>query len=107
MIATVTRAGPGPALGCSGRNQPDPLHRVRPEAAGPRAPFRLLPWQRFVIGSLNGWLTAHGSRRFRKDMWDEQTDPPTRTVLDAVLREVRLPAVYPSALDRPWQATLG
>jgi phage terminase large subunit-like protein len=28
-------------------------------------PFQLLPWQKFVIGSLYGWLTADGSRRFR------------------------------------------
>jgi phage terminase large subunit-like protein len=28
-------------------------------------PFMLLPWQKFVIGSLYGWLTADGSRRFR------------------------------------------
>ena len=28
-------------------------------------PFRLLPWQKFVVGSLYGWLTADGSRRFR------------------------------------------
>ena len=29
-------------------------------------PFRLLPWQTFIIGSLFGWLRADGSRRFRE-----------------------------------------
>lgn len=28
-------------------------------------PFTLAPWQAFIIGSLFGWLTADGSRRFR------------------------------------------
>ena len=28
-------------------------------------PFDLLPWQRFVLGSLFGWHTLEGSRRFR------------------------------------------
>jgi phage terminase large subunit-like protein len=29
------------------------------------APFRLAPWQRFVVGSLFGWVLADGTRRFR------------------------------------------
>lgn len=29
-------------------------------------PFRLLPWQAFIVGSLFGWKRADGSRRFRE-----------------------------------------
>src|SRR3546814_20800946 len=28
-------------------------------------PFEVLPWQAFVLGSLFGWLTSEGLRRFR------------------------------------------
>ena len=28
-------------------------------------PFRLLPWQKFIVGSLFGWMGADGFRRFR------------------------------------------
>lgn len=28
-------------------------------------PFELLPWQQFVVGSLFGWQTEDGYRRFR------------------------------------------
>lgn len=28
-------------------------------------PFKLLPWQKFVVGSIFGWQTADGYRRFR------------------------------------------
>lgn len=29
-------------------------------------PFKLLPWQSFIVGSLFGWIRADGSRRYRE-----------------------------------------
>jgi len=38
---------------------------VDPDAEPDVAPFRLQPWQQFINGSLMGWYTAAGARRFR------------------------------------------
>src|SRR5689334_7814355 len=42
---------------------PDVLRLAEGEHAG--RPFSLEPWQQFIVGSLFGWKTADGFRRFR------------------------------------------
>ena len=37
-----------------------------PKGAHAGAPFHLLPWQQFLVGSLYGWLLPDGRRRFRR-----------------------------------------
>ena len=37
-----------------------------PKGAHAGEPFRLLPWQQFLVGSLYGWLGPDGRRRFRR-----------------------------------------
>lgn len=42
---------------------PSVLHLAQGEHAG--KPFELQPWQKFIVGSLFGWMGADGHRRFR------------------------------------------
>ena len=39
---------------------------VDPEATSDPRPFTLAPWQQFIVGSLFGWYTTAGFRRFRE-----------------------------------------
>ena len=43
---------------------PEVLRLPKGDHAG--APFHLLPWQQFLVGSLYGWLLPDGRRRFRR-----------------------------------------
>lgn len=48
------------------------------------APFTLFPWQRFVVGSLYGWQTRDGTRRFRSG-YVEAAKGSGKTPLSAAL----------------------
>jgi phage terminase large subunit-like protein len=39
---------------------------VKQEVGNEPQPFLLQPWQQFIVGSLFGWYTVHGFRRFRE-----------------------------------------
>lgn len=54
------------------------------EGAKAGLPFELLPWHRFVVGSLFGWYRADGTRRFRQ-AWLETGKGQAKSPLMAAL----------------------